>query len=338
MIIERLGPEHETAYDEFLLKDHRNLIYPSVRFRNFLTDVTGAEPHGLLALADGEIVGALPLHVSTGKFGKVYNSLPFYGSNGGVITRDPEAARALLAAYTGLVTATGVCAGCVVENPLTGSMVEFPHQITDQRIGQFTPLDDVDDFPEVLMSVIDSSTRRNIRKAIREGVAVREDNGCFDFLREVHLENMASIGGNPKPDRFFQAMRDNFRPGTDYRIYTAELDGERVAALLLLYFNQTVEYYTPVIRHDYRSQQPLALIVYQAMVEAQALGFRRWNWGGTWLSQDGVYRFKKKWNTEDIPYTYYIHVTNDEVFSSNKAELLHEYPLQYVIPFNRLEG
>ena len=31
------------------------------------------------------------------------------------------------------------------------------------------------------------------------------------------------------------------------------------------------------------------------MASAAKRGMTRWNWGGTWLSQDGVYRFKKGW-------------------------------------------
>ena len=75
----------------------------------------------------------------------------------------------------------------------------------------------------------------------------------------------------------------------------AEYENKVIAALLVFLYNQPAEYYTPVILNEYRPLQPMSGLIYQAMQEAITCGMKWWNWGGTWKSQDGVYRFKKSW-------------------------------------------
>ena len=108
--------------------------------------------------------------------------------------------------------------------------------------------------------------------------------------------------------------------------------------MLIFYFNGTVEYFTPVIRPEFRHTQALALVIYEAMKDAvQEKACKLWNWGGTWLSQGGVYDFKKRWGTEDYPYYYYTKVFNQELLKVNSKDLLDEYAGFYVLPFNELK-
>jgi len=74
------------------------------------------------------------------------------------------------------------------------------------------------------------------------------------------------------------------------------------------------------------------------MCEANANGYKWWNWGGTWLTQDGVYRFKNKFGAVDKEYKYFIKINNRDIYNSSKEELLKEYDNFYVIPFDKLKG
>jgi len=124
---------------------------------------------------------------------------------------------------------------------------------------------------------------------------------------------------------------------SDWAIFTAILRGQPVAALLVFYFNRTVEYFTPVVVETYRQTQALSLVIYKAMQEAMAEGFSNWNWGGTWLSQRGVYDFKKRWGTADYSYYYYTRILNGSIRTQTKEALLDMYPGFYVLPFSALE-
>jgi lipid II:glycine glycyltransferase (peptidoglycan interpeptide bridge formation enzyme) len=164
------------------------------------------------------------------------------------------------------------------------------------------------------------------------------DNEAMTFLVEVHEENMREIGGLAKSRNFFGALPQYFRPGQDYRLYVASLGGEPVAAIVVFFYNQTVEYYTPVVRKEYRDSQALSAVIFRAMCDASAAGYAWWNWGGTWLSQEGVYRFKSRWGTKDMPYRYFTSVHNPAVLKASPAELLAWYPSFFTVPFSLLSA
>jgi len=104
-------------------------------------------------------------------------------------------------------------------------------------------------------------------------------NATLDFLVSTHTENIQAINGTSKPRRFFELIPQFFNYGPDYKIFTAFKDGKAVAALLLFYFNKTVEYFTLVVVKRYKTYQPLSLIMFQAMQDAAQRGVEWWNWG-----------------------------------------------------------
>ncbi len=323
-------------YSLFLLRHEGALFYYSIKYKNFLKDLLNCEENYLTALAEGEIVGILPLMYVDGKFGRVYNSLPFYGSNGGVIADSSEVFDALLESYNNQISEENAASSTVIANPLIEQdYSRIRYDLTDERIGQFTSLKVANPEKE-LLARFDASARRNVKKATKSGITVEIDNSQVNFLREVHTENMAAMQGNAKSSAFFELFTRYFSPGEDYNIYLATMEGKSIAALLVFYFNKTVEYFIPVTLIDYRTLQPAALIIYRAMVDASQKGFLLWNWGGTWPTQDGVYRFKNKWSTINKNYTYYVKINNQEIYTSSPEVLLEEYGNFYTIPFNAL--
>src|SRR5439155_1691335 len=134
----------------------------------------------------------------------------------------------------------------------------------------------------------------------------------------------------------FALAMELFDYGREIDLWVARHGGEIVAALLLFYFNQTVEYYTPVVVPDYRSWQPLSRLVLEAMQAAVARGFRFWNWGGTWTTQDSLRRFKSRFGACDKPYAYYTRVLDRRVLERSATELQRQYPHFYVVPFSAL--
>lgn len=339
MYVVTMAPEWRSAYDAFLKTCRYALLYHSTRYMGFLVELLSCEQRTLLAVQDGVVVGALPLLSKDGPLGNVLNSLPYYGSNGGVLGTSPEAAAQLLAHYNQLLDSGSVAAATLVENPLCRmSPDSVTHELVDERIGQFTSLDFSEDWASCLMGSFHQKTRNMIRKAEKLGVVVDIENDKLNFVRDIHVQNMTEIGGLPKSDDFFRLIPRYFEAGKDYNIYVARLEGEPVAAVLNFYFNNTVEYYTPVVCKAYRDTQALSLAIFSAMVDASRIGFLRWNWGGTWLTQEGVYRFKKRWGTQDLPYTYFVQLNNRKFLEMTRAEVLAGYPSFYTLPFSMLKG
>jgi hypothetical protein len=247
------------------------------------------------------------------------------------------AAERLRDAYSELLTGPAVAAGTVIPNLLSDPGPTFPYDFTDERIGQYTSLKGAAD-PQELLGRISASARYDVRMSQRANVTVKIENDAFDALKHLHNERMQAIGGLAKPDAFFTLLPKLLRAGEQFDLFTARRDGELVALVLLLYTGDVVEYFIPVVRPEHRSAQPTAAILFAAMQHAARRGFRVWNWGGTWLSQGGVLRFKHNWGAVDRRYFYYTRVTNPRVLEASANELLISHSGFYVLPFAQLNS
>lgn len=330
--------------DAFCLKANASLVYSSSGYVGLVSAETSSQPYWIVSREEGRIVSALPLLVRSGSLGPVVNSLAYYGSNGGIITHGESrhAKLAALEAYRAFCERIGAVASTLITNPLLRDSDFYarhlPHDLRDERIGQVTF------FPEdadavSLMRRFAEPRPRNIRKAQRDGIAVERSQApeALAFVHATHHQNLCSIGGLPKRAAFFAAVPEHLPPD-GWQVFLAVRGGDWIAALLLLYFNGTVEYYTPCVVQSHRSSQALSLLIYQAMLDAMRRGFTRWNWGGTWLTQSGVYSFKKKWGTTDLPYFYFTRVYDPAVAHATREQLLAEYPGFFVLPFAALGG
>lgn len=344
MKIALLEPQTEAMWRDFVAGIENALFYSSLEFRDVLSRVLGAQAHYFMAMEGERVRGVLPCFSTTDpRLGSVLNSLPYYGSNGGCLSDgEPSVVRGLIRAFLELERDLRCVASTLVSSPFEANLDLYEELLNadmrDGRIGQVTNLPDAGpSLEDRLFSLYDETARRNVRKARKSGVTWRINNGAatLAFLYGTHDQNIRSIGGVPKERKFFDCLEATV-PERFRRLYVAERDGEPIAALLVFRFNRTVEYYTPAIVEKHRSLQPLALLVHEAMCEAAIDGYRFWNWGGTWASQIGVYRFKKKWGALEKPYHYYTRLTERHLLRCGRAELTQAFPNFYVLPFDRL--
>jgi hypothetical protein len=339
----------------FLSKDAGALFYHTPHYMSLLAHYLGGTPICFCAKRNnGEWICALPAFLSkNGGWGPALNSLPYYGSNGSFVW-SPEVEeeerksirRALLRAFDEFAILNGCVSSTIIGNPMDVDSMqqldsEYAFDLRDERIGQFTRLHpgfEPVEATQKLLAAMEDPRPRNIKKAQKEQVQVRWSNEPIDleWLHGTHVENITAIGGLSKDWSFFASIPEHI-PNEFWRVYIAEKDGENIAGLLLFYCNETVEYFTPATVEKHRSIQPSALVIFEAMQDAQNMGYRWWNWGGTWLSQGGVYDFKRKWGTVNLPYFYYTKILNQEVYRCSKDELTAHYKGFFVLPFSALQ-
>lgn len=332
-----LTPDREDEYERFVHGHQAALLYYSLRFRDFLVSLLDCSPRYAVAVSGGKIAGALPLMAARGRYGQVLNSLPYYGSNGGVLAEGPDAAHALQEWYQSAATDNQVAAATVMANPFDADPVALAHDLVDERVSAVTRFDVEDSDPGAqVLDLIDSSARRNIRRAAASGVVVHLENQSFAELQSLHRASMEAAGGEAKGDSFFTQVPMHFSPDREYKLYVARMEGSPVAALLLFYYGDTVEYYVPALHPEYRPFQPMAAILHRAMADAIIAGFSRWNWGGSWLSHSGLIRFKSKWGGRTGSYRYWTKVNQQGILLRTPEELVREYPGFYVVPFSAL--
>jgi hypothetical protein len=339
----------EGAYGACVRRDAGAWIYGSLEYRDFLHGIVPGAPHYFVAVDEQEqILGGFPLfEVSAPGLGALMNSLPWYGSHGSCVLggeRADEVRRALIAAYRDHVLAANPLSATVVLTPAEQPFVDTYRDllrpaVEDDRIGQVTPLPaGGPDLDERLQAVFSRKTRNLVRKSLKQGFALVEadDEDAWRFLHATHEANLRAIGGTAKPWSHFAALRDRL-PAAWRRVRLATLHGQPVAALLLLYFQRTAEYVTPVVVESFRGRQPLSFLIYHAMLDAVRRGLTEWNWGGTWRSQASLYHFKSGWGARDLPYTYLVNSADRGArLRQFRDRLSSVFPYYYAYPYDQL--
>ncbi len=329
------------AYGKFLLENQQSMLYHSEAYCRFAARL-GNFSTRVFAVREGECVSAaIALSYKEGPAGVVINSSPFFGSHGGILSKDAAAGTLLSACVREQHDEPAVVSTTIIPSLWAAPGEEPPglpgRRFEDHRIGMVTELPPSSAHAhDVLLASFSSPARRDVRKAQRAGLTVAIENQALGELCRLHQGNMQDIGVKAKPDEFFTLLPDFFNAGENYQLYTARLDSELVAALLVFYFKDTVEYYTPATLKAHRNLEAPSLLIFQAMCDAIDSGYRRWNWGGTQASQQGVYKFKKKWGTVELPYKYHIFAKREGLLDHDAAFFQEHYDYFYAVPFSEL--
>jgi len=322
-------------------------------YLELLSSYLRLEPTMLAIFHEGELLGLLPLFVKVGPAGNVANSLPYYGSYGGCLispSLNKQKRRVvkaqLLSGLLDWAMEEDVSLLTIINHPFEEDIDLYISEIRpdfhDERIGQVLPLPQIGDPEEALerlMLKAHQKTRNMIRKGLQlTEVRVENNIEAFRFLHEVHRDNMEALGGHPKEWGFFQLVQERLMPVKEYMLYVGYVDNQHVAASLTLRYGGVIEYFTPVIRQEFRPTQALSAVIMHALQDGAVSGYRWWNWGGTWLNQKGVYSFKARWGGEDRHYLYHIKVLRNlkGFIEMGKDGLLKGYPFFYTIPFRCL--
>lgn len=356
MIVKTLKENEAVEYSSFLNSVPEALIYHTLPYLKHIGNELQADLEVLIVREETkqDILGALPFLFSQhGKYGRICNSSAYFGSNGGFLLRSSigedtkvEVMEKLYVAFEDLCEEYGVSSSTIISSPFDDNTnlwceSNASFDFKDSRIGQVTPLPEFtnqDSIEQDLIDIFSDPRPRNIRKARKSGIEVYRstDPEDLDFLFDVHVDNISAIGGLTKRKDFFQEIPTRYST-SEYAVFIAQLNDKKVAGLLLFYFNNTVEYFTPATIHEFRNLQPSSLIILEAMKDAVRRGFKYWNWGGTWKSQTSLHSFKKKWGAVDMDYYYYTRVYDQNILEASREELGSEYSNFYVVPYDKLK-
>ena len=347
--VREISASDGVAYDAFVSLCPDSLIYGSWAYLDFLhKELSGSSKHILGAYCQGRIVGVLPSFLSPpSDYGRILNSLPFFGSHGGPIIAPEEPAAGVIATFLiqeffALAVKLNAVAATLVENPyfpLVDHLPSAPQVKISHRISQISSLPDVQvivDARELLLRSYHLKTRNVVRKGLKnfDRIVVEQSDEALQWLQSEHETAIRNLSGVPKSLGTFKHLRDSFQPSGDFHLVIAYVAEVRVAGLLLLTYGDTVEYFTPVVPALFRDQQVLSAMIFEQMSAFACLGYRRWNWGGTWLNQHGVYRFKSRFGGVDRSYRYYSAVFDKSLFAVPSKDLVSRFPLYFVCPFN----
>lgn len=329
--------KYELKYNNFLHESKDCLFYHSLKYRTFLKKIIKyGKPLYLIAVYNNKIIGIFPLFILKikNKY-SIINSLPFYGSHGGIIiSRDFVQKKKIVDLFVqklfSIVTTEKCLSLNIIDNPFF-PMSNFYENIfkvsaSDYRLSHITNLSIDENHEKGLLGKFKSRRRNYIRNAFKENFKLTNEN-TYDGFKKIyyyHKMNQESMGRKAKPLYVFKALHDTFVPNLDYDIYFAKKNNEYAGGLLIFYYKNFVEYFTPVYNLKHSKSNPLNFLIFSVMKIAAKKGIQFWNWGGTWPSkQQGLRRFKKSWGAEEKRYNYYTKVFDNENFEKN-IEFLKE--------------
>ncbi len=135
---------------------------------------------------------------------------------------------------------------------------------------------------EDLRAAMRANARRNLRRAERQGVVVREgDERDLATLIRLIGATASRQGFDPYPDRYYETMWQAFATDGHAHLVVAEHEGDPLAALMLIAFGETVLYKIGGWSGEPRSIRPNELAHWHAAQWASRAGYR-------WYDLEGI--------------------------------------------------
>jgi CelD/BcsL family acetyltransferase involved in cellulose biosynthesis len=160
---------------------------------------------------------------------------------------------------------------------------------------------------EVYAGFHHSQVQRNIRRAEREGLTVRQTtcpHDLVDTFYQLHLRTRRRQGVPVQPRRFFRLLGENtFRTGLG-SVLIVEVAGRPIAAAVFLAWNRTVIYKFGASDASAWSLRPNHLLMWSAIRTACEQGYRWFDFGRTDAGQEGLRNFKLSWGADEDSLVY----------------------------------
>jgi Acetyltransferase (GNAT) domain len=178
------------------------------------------------------------------------------------------------------------------------------NRFTQTRTFMWHVLDLRPDLSALFRNAHESSFRRKVRRASREGVVCLEGRSDAMLKRfyALHTSTRRRHGAPPQPFSWFTNLRDAF--GERLTVIVGERRGEALAAILLLQQGKTVVYKYGASDSLHHPVGAMSALLWYAVERARAWGATRLDLGRTDLDDTGLIRFKDRLGASSSQVTY----------------------------------
>lgn len=291
--VKELKPEDAGRWDAFVAKQSDATFFHRLGWKRVIEKAFGHRCPYLVAEAEGEIVGVLPLvHVNSWLFANALISTPFCVYGGAVAVSD-EAAQALYAAAVERGRALGVDYAEFRER--SARHADWPRK--DLYYTFRKKLADNDDDN---LKAIPRKQRAVVRKALQNDMTVEFDAGVERFY-PLYALTLRNLGTPVFAKRFLTLLKHEF--GDDCEIMTVVREGVPVASVLSFYFRDEVLPYYAGASAAARDLKANDFMYWSLMTHAVRKGVRIFDFGRS-KKETGPFQFKRHWGFEPEPLNY----------------------------------
>ncbi len=160
---------------------------------------------------------------------------------------------------------------------------------------------------DLIYSQLRSSTRRNIKKAARDGVEIQMGNSP-ESMREFYRLNCTTRkmhGIPPQPWNFFRNIYDHVISENHGNVILASYKGVTIAGAVYFHFGKKVIFKYGASDKRYHHLRPNNLVMWEAIKEYCNRGYKTFCLGRTESENQGLRQFKNGWGASEKIIKYY---------------------------------
>ena len=174
---------------------------------------------------------------------------------------------------------------------------------------------------EQILSHFRDSTKRNIKKATKEGVEVSISNSS-ESIREFYRLNCMTRkhhGLPPQPFYFFENIYDHILSKDQGMVILASHDKKVIAGAVMFFFGNRAIYKYGASDRTYQHLRPNNLIMWQAINWCAQNGHKDFLFGKTERENNGLLQYKRGWGATERTVKYYKYDLSKGTFIENHS-------------------
>jgi hypothetical protein len=313
--VQIINPTSCLPWDDLLLTHPDTTFFHTAAWAKVLSESYGYKPLYFTIFDNGQLAGLIPvMEIDSFLTGKRGVSLPFTDICHPIADSD-NIFRGLLECITqygrrAVWKSIELRGGSGFLNGAPSSSEKFFHSIRIDGDGALSK------------KTFRDSTRRNIRKADREGVDItfghtRDDLKTF---YDLHCRTRKHHGLPPQPWSFFEKVHEHIITPKNGFVVLAADQGRPVAGAVYFHFRNEAIFKYGASDRNHLGHRPNNLVLWEAIKNYSQKGFKVLDLGRTEPKNIGLRQFKKGWGSEEKKASYYLYDIKKERFvAENKA-------------------
>jgi GNAT acetyltransferase-like protein len=185
-----------------------------------------------------------------------------------------------------------------------------------------------------IFSTFRDSTKRNIKKAVKNGVHVNIRN-TLESVKEYYRLNCItrkSHGLPPQPYHFFEKIYEHIVSKKKGFVTLAIHQNRVISGAVFFHFGRQAIFKYGASNRNYLNLRPNNLVMWEAIKWHCRNGFKTFDFGRTEPENKGLLQFKRGWGVKEDILNYYKYDLLKDCFVSKKAGLKTSYGFFKIMP------
>ena len=332
--IEIINPLNYPGWDELVLTTKNYSFFHSSAWARVLHESYGYKPLYFTSIVNGRVLALIPvMEIKSLLTGKRAVSLPFTDHC------EPIFAATSLRSSEGCETISKHCREEEILVSFLNNLIaygkkatwkslelRFGTSLSQQILPSYTCYGhtlDISRKDDEIFSTFRDSTKRNIKKAIKEGVKV----GIFHSLKSVrefyrlNCMTRKEHGLPPQPYLFFENVYKHVLSKSKGMVVLASYGDSYIAGAIYFHFGERTIYKYGASCKEYQHLRANNLVMWEAIKWYLQNGYKSFCFGRTETENDGLLQFKRGWGTEEWTLNYYKYDIKNEIFVSGTPNL-----------------